>query len=453
METALTSILTTSRCDMAYCPGCSHGLVLEHFQRAVERLGLPPDRICVVTDIGCIGIADRYFACHTFHGLHGRSVTYAEGIHRIRPDLLVVVFIGDGGCGIGTSHLVHAARRRANIKVIVCNNFNFGMTGGQHSPSTPEDASTPTASSGTGERPFDVCGTVAINGASFVARHSAFDSSCVDTIERALRTPGFALVDLWELCVAYFVPANHLKPRGLFDLSNQLGMPFGVLAEHPTAARPPARPSSVERFEVEVPRTVRSLPWPRRVEICMAGSAGQRIRSAAGTIGEIAVRCGLHAAQSDDFPITVRRGHSISNLIVARQPIRFASVQRPDLVLVLSNEGIGRVREMIELMAPEASVVVSSDVALPATSARILRFDLAAVEKLVGKPSAALAALAAGVVACDVTEPDALVAAADACLTGRFRDDSLSAIELGVSAVAQGLATYRAVELPQENRS
>lgn len=451
METTLTPILTTPRCDMAYCPGCTHGLVLEHFQRAVERLGLPAERVCLVTDIGCIGIADRYFACHTFHGLHGRSVTYAEGISRMRPDLLVVVLIGDGGCGIGTGHLVHAARRNARVKVIVCNNFNFGMTGGQHSPSTPEHASTPAAWAGTGERPFDICGTVAINGASFVARDSALDSGCVDLIERALRAPGFALVDLWELCVAYFVPANHLKPKGLFDLSQELGMPFGVIVERTPERRPAAVRGAVEAAGAG-PRSAPELPWPGRVEICMAGSAGQRIRSAAGTMGEIAVGCGLFAAQSDDFPITVRRGHSISHLVIARRAIRYASVERPDVLLVLSEEGAHRAGELIASLEAEAVLVAGDEIGLPRTAARLVRIDLDAVEKLVGKPSAALAALAGGLIAADVTGADALAAAAEACVWGRYREESLRAIETGVSAMAQGLATCSAVNALQENR-
>jgi pyruvate/2-oxoacid:ferredoxin oxidoreductase beta subunit len=130
-------MVTASRNDMGFCPGCSHGIVLEQLGAALERMGLEPHQVCVVSDIGCIGIADRYFSCHTFHGLHGRSLTYAEGIKRVRPDLMVIVLIGDGGCGIGTAHLVHSARRGVGIKVLVCNNFNFGMTGGQHSPTTP----------------------------------------------------------------------------------------------------------------------------------------------------------------------------------------------------------------------------------------------------------------------------------------------------------------------------
>ncbi len=440
MERPFSQILTASRGDMAYCAGCSHGLVLEHLNHAFERLHLLPEQVCIVSDIGCIGIADRYFACHTFHGLHGRSVTYAEGISRIRPEMHVVVLIGDGGCGIGTAHLVHAARRNARIKVVVCNNFNFGMTGGQHSPTCPDDACTPTAPAGTGEHPFDICGTLALNGAAFVARHSALDPACVDSIELALRTPGFAVLDLWELCVAYFVPANHLKPRGLLDLSERLGLPFGILHDRARPAPPRSNPLCPESPCDDARPPAPALPWLRRAEICIAGSAGQRIRSAAGTIGEIAARSGLHAAQSDDFPITVRKGHSISSLIISRWPIRYASIDRSDLVVLLSSDGAARVREMLATLDETALVVANRDIDLPSTSARVIRFDLAACEKLVGRASAALAALATGLVASDLTDPDALIAAAAASLVGPFRGEKLKSLESGVAALAQGLA-------------
>jgi len=429
------SILTARRKDMAYCPGCSHGLVLEQLDQAIERLGLPLERICIVSDIGCIGIADRYFACHTFHGLHGRSITYAEGIHRVRPDMLVVVLIGDGGCGIGTAHLVHAARRRAGIKVVVCNNFNFGMTGGQHSPTTPECTCTTTTPDGAADQAFDVCETVAVNGASYVARHSALDPGCVDSLEAALRAPGFALVDLWELCVAYFMPSNDLKPQDLLTLSQRTDLPFGVLRQATAAesnrqatrviatAGSPMRPGAVG----QAPR----LSWPGRTEISVAGSAGQRIRSAVATLGEIAVAGGLFAAEVDDFPITVRRGHSVSNLVISPRPIRYPSVDNPDLLVLLSADGVARAGPGLASMRPSGLIVVARDLEVPTTPARVVRFDFAGLERQAGKASAAVAAVAFAVQTAGWARPDELQAAAEAAVHGSYRGETLRALATG----------------------
>ncbi len=424
------SLLTAERNQMCYCPGCSHAPILERLATAVQRNHLDPHQVCLVTDIGCIGTADRYFSCHTFHGLHGRSITYAEGIKRARPDLTVIVLIGDGGCGIGTAHLVHAARRNADITVVVANNFNFGMTGGQQSPTTPENAHTLTTPAGRWEEPFDVCRTVSVSGAAYVARCSALDEKATDYLEAAIRTPGFALVDLWELCVAYFVPANKLNPKKLLELSDHLQMPFGVFQNR---TLPPSKPVPQENRQPRQPHAPTGVhfPWPDRKEICIAGSAGQRIRSAAGVIGELAVASGLYAAQQDDFPITVRKGHSVSYLVVAPQPIHYTGVDRPDLVVLLSREGAERLH-LSSFIHSECVVAADDNLRLPEATAG---FSLHEIERLAGKNSAALAALSWGLLETGWVSPSQLLAVADAGLKGAFREENLAAMRAAADMI------------------
>ncbi|MEE9294627.1 MAG: thiamine pyrophosphate-dependent enzyme [Phycisphaerae bacterium] len=445
------SVLTTRPGDMGFCQGCSHGLVLEHIAKAIDRMGLGPEQVCFVSDIGCIGISDRYFASHTFHGLHGRSITYAEGIKRVQPELMVIVLIGDGGCGIGTGHLVHAARRGVGIKVLVCNNFNFGMTGGQHSVTTPPCALTATTPSGAVDAPLDICGTVAANGASHIARFSAYDPDCSQHIEAALRSPGFALVDIWELCTAYYLPQNKLfsgVARDTAKMSQRLNMPFGVMRDQATLPTPivnrqpsPLRasvPSCLRAFPKQSPihNPQSPLSWCGRTEICMAGSAGQRIRSAAGVIGEIAVSGGLFASQRDDFPITVRRGFSISDLIIDRGPIRYYGLDDPLLVVILSQDGVDRLGGLGHL-SPQCHVLADQAVTLPDTRAAVERIDFKGYEKAVGKASAALAVLAHGLVRRGWIEAESLVTSADVCLAGRFRDQNIQAIQAGACGPPQ----------------
>jgi Pyruvate/2-oxoacid:ferredoxin oxidoreductase gamma subunit len=411
-------------------------MVLEQLGAAIDRLGLPAERVCIVSDIGCIGTADRYFACHTFHGLHGRSITYAEGIRRARPEVLPIVLIGDGGCGIGTAHLVHAARRNADVKVIVCNNFNFGMTGGQHSVTTPCELLTSTTPSGAVDHPLDVCRTAAVNGAAYVARHDAFDPQLSEHLLRALRTPGFALVDVWELCTAYFVPHNKLNRSSLAELSDRCEMPFGVIHRHDSRHLPvePAARSQAPLPASKAPPTDRAagLPWPGRREICVAGSAGQHIRSAVAAMGQIAVRGGLFAGQQDDFPITVRRGFSLSNLVVAPEPIVYAHVDEPDLVIILSADGAARFGGLGAL-GPECRVLVCEEgVADETTNAARESLDLRPLEKVAGKSSMALAVLAYGLIRAGCAVGKDLSNAARAALAGPFREANLRAIDAGI---------------------
>jgi len=430
------SIVTTKRNDMCYCPGCSHGMILEALGKAIGRLNRPSREVCVVSDIGCIGTADRYFSCHTFHGLHGRSLSYAEGIKRARPELLVIVLIGDGGCGIGTAHLVHAARRNADIKVVVCNNFNFGMTGGQHSATTPGDAKTTTTPGGATDHPFDICATVAANGAALAARQDVFDAGLVEQLEEVLQTPGFTLVDIWELCTAYFVPSNRLNRGSLGELSVRMGMPFGVIQRRPKTATVPSVASSdratVKRTERRPVAAVPTWPWDRRREITVAGSAGQRIRSALGVFGELAVASGLFAAQQDDFPITVRKGFSVSSLLIAPDPIVYTGLDHPDLVVLLSADGVARYADLSALSAT-SSVVVDEELTIGPTPARVLRVTPAGWDKELARETISLAAVAYAFVAAGFITSDLVAVIAEAGLSGPYRQENVRAIQIGAA--------------------
>ncbi|NIR00204.1 MAG: 2-oxoglutarate synthase, partial [Gemmatimonadales bacterium] len=79
-----------------FCPGCGHGFILDHLNQALVKLQLDPRQVVIVSDIGCVGLSDQYFTTSAFHGLHGRSTTYATGIKLARPDLKVIVLMGDG---------------------------------------------------------------------------------------------------------------------------------------------------------------------------------------------------------------------------------------------------------------------------------------------------------------------------------------------------------------------
>jgi len=105
--------LATYRNERPYpfCPGCGHGPILDCLDRALVDLGIDPRRVVLVSDIGCSGLSDQYFVTSAFHGLHGRSLTYASGIKLADPALIVIVLMGDGGVGIGGAHLLAAARR------------------------------------------------------------------------------------------------------------------------------------------------------------------------------------------------------------------------------------------------------------------------------------------------------------------------------------------------------
>jgi 2-oxoglutarate ferredoxin oxidoreductase subunit beta len=434
--TSISAPLATYRNERPYpfCPGCGHSLILNALDRALVHRGADPARVVIVTDIGCSGLSDQYFTTSAFHGLHGRSITYASGIKLARPDLDVIVIMGDGGTGIGGAHLINAARRNIGITVLVLNNFNFGMTGGQHSTTTPAGAITPTTPFGNLERPLDICGTVAVNGAGYVYRGTSFDEDLPDRIAEAMDGPGFALLDIWELCTAYFVRSNHFSRRAIDTTLADLGFATGLLARRPDAAEYSAayRSSTLGGPSGLAPDPIRvshHSSLDKRTSLLVAGSAGGRVRSAARLTAQAAISCGLFASQQDDYPVTVRTGHSVSALVVSPEPIDFAGVVSPDAVLVLSEDGLLQARPLLPRLGREATVFVMPEFADLVTDARIVVLDPARVAQPPAKADRALAALAAAVAVLSLFPVEAMTEAA----RGPHAPELQAAVEAGLA--------------------
>ncbi len=403
-----------------FCPGCSHGRILDALDRALVRLQWDPAEVVIVTDIGCVGLSDQYFATSAFHGLHGRSLTYATGLKVARPDLHVIVLIGDGGCGIGGTHLLNAARRNVGITTIVFNNLNFGMTGGEHSVATPPQMRTSTTPWGHLERPLDIAGTAALNGATYVWRGTAFDAELTDRLEEALRHPGFALLEVWELCVAYFAAMNRLSARKLKAVMEELDFRHGLLRHEAREEYGHLLHALAERERSETPPLPpHPLParFPPRLKerrsIVIAGSAGGRVRTAGHLVGTAAALSGLWATQRDDYPVTVRSGHSVSELIVAPQEIRYTGVEHPDLLVLLTQDGYRKAKHHLQAMSPQAWLVVPPAFADLSTTAQKLVLDPARLGAR-GTQAQAMAMIAAATHRLGYFDEATLLAAAEA---------------------------------------
>jgi hypothetical protein len=328
-------------------------------------------------------LGDQYFVVNAFHGLHGRSLAYATGIKLANPDLKVFVLIGDGGTGIGGAHLLNAARRNVGMTVLVMNNFNFGMTGGEHSVTTPPGGVTVTTRKGNLERPLDICNTVAVNGAGYVWRGTAFDRELPEVIVEASQSESFALLDIWELCTAYYVPNNDFSRKALFEMRERLGMAAGLLhrEERPEYARAVWTANESVRGKPVLPPnplpTLFSSSLDREIRLVIAGSAGGKVRSAARVVGEAAILSGLWAAQQDDYPVTVQTGHSISELIFSPKPILFTGVTRPDALVLATEDGRKASARYLSALTPDSYLFTTPEFANLETSARkvVLDFD------------------------------------------------------------------------------
>jgi 2-oxoglutarate/2-oxoacid ferredoxin oxidoreductase subunit beta len=216
------SYFRQERLPHIWCPGCGHGTVTGALVRAIDRIGLDKNKVCVVSGIGCSSRAVGYLDFDTLHTAHGRALAFATGIKLAKPDLKVIVMTGDGDCtAIGGNHFIHAARRNIGITTIVMNNEIYGMTSGQYSPMTPKGMFGTTAPFGNVERSFDLCELAKSAGATFVGRSTTYHVPLlIDLIEKALRNDGFSVVEALGQCPTYLGRKN--KIGSAVDMLNWL---------------------------------------------------------------------------------------------------------------------------------------------------------------------------------------------------------------------------------------
>jgi 2-oxoglutarate ferredoxin oxidoreductase subunit beta len=218
-ENAIDSLLREDRMPHIWCAGCGIGSATGCFIRAIERAGMDPDKMAVVSGIGCAGRVAGYVRLDSFHTTHGRAIPFAIGLKLGNPDLNVVVFSGDGDLvAIGGNHLIHSARRNIDMTIICINNFNYGMTGGQMGPTTPLDARSTTTPYGNMEYPFNLPYLAAASGATYVARWTVLHARQLErSIAEALTRPGFSFIEVISPCPALYGRMNK-EPQGLDTL-------------------------------------------------------------------------------------------------------------------------------------------------------------------------------------------------------------------------------------------
>jgi 2-oxoglutarate ferredoxin oxidoreductase subunit beta len=219
-----------------WCPGCGNGIVLGALLRAFEELGYENGDTVVVTGIGCWGKADDYLATCALHVTHGRALAFATGIKVYKPELNVVVLMGDGdGVTIGGNHFIHAARRNIDLTAVIVNNFNYGMTGGQVSATTGADRYTSTTPYGNPEREFDICALAGAAGANYAARETVFDGwQLQQRMKEGLTRKGFALVEAVSPCPTHFGRYNQIDGPDLLRRLREVagdGLVCGLLID------------------------------------------------------------------------------------------------------------------------------------------------------------------------------------------------------------------------------
>lgn len=194
--------LRTDKMPTLWCWGCGDGVILKAIIRAIDRVDWSMDDVCVVSGIGCSGRMSSYIDCNTVHTTHGRAIAYATGIKLANPGKHVIVVTGDGdGLAIGGNHTIHGCRRNIDLNHILVNNFIYGLTNSQTSPTTPRGFWTVTAQYGNVDPSFDAAKLAIAAGATFVGRESVTNPEKIERLlAKGFEHEGYSFFDIFSNC-------------------------------------------------------------------------------------------------------------------------------------------------------------------------------------------------------------------------------------------------------------
>lgn len=217
----------------AFCPGCGLGIIQRAILMAFEELGQEEwDRTVFVSGIGCSGWVPLYFRRDAAHTLHGRALAFATALKVSRPDLNVIVVMGDGdSMAIGGNHLIHAARRNIGLTAIIATNMLYSLTGGQMAPTTPEGARTNTTPYGNIEPGFDLMELLKAAGATYLARWTAYHLiQAKNSLKKAVKHKGFSAVEIVFQCPTFTgrYILNMSDPRDILQWYKENSIPLTI---------------------------------------------------------------------------------------------------------------------------------------------------------------------------------------------------------------------------------
>jgi 2-oxoglutarate ferredoxin oxidoreductase subunit beta len=235
--------------ENTWCPGCGNFGILNAFRKAVVRLeaeGIPRSRLFISAGIGCHAKIFDYLALNGLYSIHGREMATVQGVKLANPDLTVVAFGGDGDAfGEGIAHLLFAAKRNADMTLVVHDNGVYGLTAGQYTPTSPRGFKGPSTPGGSVEEPIDPLTLLLVAGATFVARgYSGRIDALADVMVRAVKHRGFSFIDVLQPCVTFndtykkynalVEPARHVPGdfNAALDAARRTDrLPIGVIYE------------------------------------------------------------------------------------------------------------------------------------------------------------------------------------------------------------------------------
>lgn len=391
-----------------WCEGCGLGNMQRSIQVALmrqlgRRLGVDymdpagveaiKNNVAMVSGIGCTSRMPGHLDFNTVHTTHGRSLAFASGLKMARPELTVVLAAGDGDIfAIGGNHFIHAARRNLDMTLIVYDNHSYGMTGAQHSPTSPQGEVGASAPYGVFEPSFSLIDLAIGAGAGFVAQGAVttlqeHQDQLDELIAEGLAHKGFSFINVLGFCHTGWGTRNkraesfryrqhieqqiapverwremtaeeraRLKPLGIIhrvarpDLQNTPGF-ADCLARSRKAVE-------AGREEVEA---VSPLPETdlraKRTSLRFAGSGGQGVISAGEIALAAAVRAGKNGVFMKNYGPEARGGEAYSDVTISDGEIHFPQSDQLDVLVALNQETFDKFRKEV---APDGRILANA---------------------------------------------------------------------------------------------
>jgi len=380
----------------------------------------------MVSDIGCSGLVDPLFDTHTVHGLHGRAPALGAGIAMgiDQPGKKVLVIQGDGGSTIGLQHILESARRNIDMTLIVMNNLLYGMTGGQISGLSTQKFKE-LRQTETNVPPFDIVKLAHESGAAFSARASSV-KSFTTTLEDAIKTKGFSIVELSSLCTSYAFK----KLNDFLDVYED--------AEIYKNDRNPLKIDVREKKSLFEKLKALKVEFPNSIEekigIIISGSAGGGVQSSAMLLANAGIKSGLQASMKGEYPVTVGTGFSIAEVILSKEKINYTGLDDPDVVIIVSEDGLKvakkRIKNSSRLIADKSLM----NMGLEKLGSKSLEYG--DFIKATSKKGAALAAIAYWIKSENLLDMKSLTAV---CATHRLAPEFLKTLEISDKLIIEKL--------------
>jgi Pyruvate/2-oxoacid:ferredoxin oxidoreductase gamma subunit len=193
---------------------------------------------------------------------------------------------------------------------------------------------------------------------------------------QAISYKGFSVMDIWGICPGRYTRKNRINRGDILRKIQSLQPYSGVVSTN-------ERPEYVEAYrmmgeELKQPappirmETQHQPPQRRKSEILFLGSAGQRVVTAGEVLCLAALSAGLQVTQKNDYDITVLKGPSVSEIILWPEEVGYTGIERPDIILVISEDGVKRRRQAFTQIGKDGLVLYAGGVEIPPCEAELI---------------------------------------------------------------------------------